>query len=313
MLDALGAGHSISGAMRPRLASKRSPNGATAKVSTSPYLLAAALSVCCSCAFFLAACGEQSPDLEERIAHLQKELDRTQNELKSATQALEASKEEMARLKSAPANIQAQNATPAPLPVQRPVPSRENLEASYIAEAKVLKKKLQDRLKEFTLGSFTLHNVILPDNQFPISSWISLAFQAGDGKRYRLDFPVKADLTGKWIFPDPEEIGRRVADSKNVTPTSDTSQTPAPQTAPKETTTSTSTSTVPADSTVVIQWPNSSPAPQAPQAPAAPPAPKAPQEPNKPNTQTSSPKPQTSPPQGPKQSIPADRDVLIRF
>lgn len=322
MLDASGAGHSISGAMRLRLALKRSPIGATTMVRKSSYLVPVALSLSGLCAFLLAGCGGQSPDLEERIAQLQKELDRTQTELKSANQALEASKEELARVKSSPPTTQANPATPTPAPsapavVQKPIPSRENLEASYIAEAKVLKKQLQDRLKEYTLGSFTLHNVILPDNQYPISSWISLAFQTADGKKYRLDFPVKADLTGKWVFPEPEEIGRRVADAKNVNvnPTADTSQKPAPQTAPKETTTSTSSSTVPADSTVVIQWPNSSTAPQAPQTPQTPQAPKAPQDPNKATTQTSPPKPQTSPPppQGPKQSIPADRDVLIRF
>ena len=301
MLDALPAGPTIAGAMRPRLASERSSTGASGK-RTIPYLFAAALAVFCLIAFFLTACSEQSPDLDEKITQLQKELDRTQTELKAATQALEASKEELARAKSAPGDTQTQKATPTASAPQQPVPSRADLEASYIAEAKVLKKQLQERLKEFTLGSFTLHNVILPDSQFPISSWISLAFQTGDGKPYRLDFPVKADLSGKWVFPNPEEIGRRVTDAKKVTPTSDTSQKPAPQSGPKETTTS--TSTVPADSTVVIQWPNSSPAPQ---------APKAPQEPNKTNTQTSSPKPQASPPQGPKQSIPADRDVLIRF
>ncbi|MFL6589910.1 MAG: hypothetical protein ACJ8M4_07030 [Chthoniobacterales bacterium] len=257
-------------------------------------------------AFFLAACSEQSPDLDERIATLQKELDKTQSELKSATEALEVSKEELARLKNASGNTKDQHAPPASSPPQPTVPSRDELEASYIAEAKVLKKKLQDRLKDFALGSFTLHNVILPDNQFPVSSWISLAFQTGDGKQYRLDFPVKADLAGKWVFPEPEDIGRRIADSKKLATTPDTSQKPSvPQTAPRETSSSTSTSKVPADATVVIQWPNSNPAPQGPQAPQAP---------NKPTTQTSSPKPQTSPSQqGPKQSIPADRDVLIRF
>lgn len=287
---------------------------ATGRVTISRYRLTAACLVGCSVAgLFLGACGGQSPDLEERIAQLQKELDRTQNELKTANQALEASKEELARAKSAPGNTKveptAASPTPAPARTQLPVPSRDVLEASYIAEAKVLKKQLQERLKQYTLGSFTLHNVILPDNQFPISSWISLAFQAGDGKQYRLDFPVKADLAGKWVFPEPEEIGRRISEGKKVTATTDSSQKSAPQTAPKEPT----SSTVPADSTVVIQWPGSSPAPQAPQAPQTPQTPQAPQDPNKSRAQTSPAKPQTSPPPGPKQSIPADRDVLIRF
>jgi hypothetical protein len=312
MLDALCGVHSIATVMRPRIGLEMLPEMATKRVTRSRYLATAACVLCWPAALFLGACGEQSPDLEERISHLQKELDRTQSELKSATQELEASKEELARTKTAPANTKIQNTVASPTPVvpehaQLPVPSRDVLEASYIAEAKTLKKQLQERLKQYTLGSFTLHNVILPDKQFPISSWISLAFQAGDGKQYRLDFPVKADLAGKWVFPEPEEIGRRISEGKKATTSSDTSQKPAPQTSAKEP----PSSTVPADSTVVIQWPGSSPAPQAPTSQA--PAPQAPQEPNKSNAQTSPPKPQASPPQGPKQSIPADRDVLIRF
>ena len=260
---------------------------------------------------FVAGCSEQPQDLDERVTQLQKELDRAQVELKSANQALEASKEELARLKSTTANAKPQTApTSAPAQSLAPakVPSRETLEASYIAEAKTLKKQLQDRLKEYSLGSFTLHNVQLPDNQYPITSWISLAFSGSDSQQYRLDFPVKADLNGKWIFPDPDEIGRRVNDAKKVASTSDSSRSRAPAVPPKESPSANAPTTVPANSTVVIQWPNSSPAPQAPSAPQ-------PQS-NSINVQTpppQNPAPKTSPPQNPKQSIPADRDVLIRF
>ena len=311
MLDALRGGHNIAVAMRSRLASIGSPNS-----RTSNWKSAAAPTVCLF--LILAACSEQPQDLDERVTQLQKELDRTQVELKSANQALEASKEEVARLKNSTANAKPQTA-PATVPTQsvaaeRKVPSRESLEAAYIAEAKTLKKQLQDRLKEYTLGSFTLHNVQLPDNQYPITSWISLAFQGSDSQQYRLDFPVKADLNGKWVFPDPDEIGRRVSEAKKVASTSDSSRSRSPAAAPKESpssnapTTVPANNTVPANSTVVIQWPNSSPAPQAPTRP----------EPQSnpvtaPTAPPQNPVPKTSPPQNPKQSIPADRDVLIKF
>ncbi|HKP93770.1 MAG TPA: hypothetical protein VJS88_07720 [Chthoniobacterales bacterium] len=298
--------------MRSRLASNGSPDSGTSNWKRFRHFSAAAPMICLFS--FLAGCSEQPQDLDERVTQLQKELDRAQVELKSANQALEASKEELARLKNSPANVKPQTAPPSS-PVQpslapeRKVPSRETLEATYIAEAKTLKKQLQDRLKEYTLGSFTLHNVQLPDNQYPITSWISLAFQGSDSQQYRLDFPVKADLNGKWIFPDPDEIGKRVNDAKKVASTSTTSRSQTAAAPPKESPSSNPPTTVPANSTVVIQWPNSSPAPPAPTRPE-------PQS-NTANTQSSpppqNPAPKTSPPQNPKQSIPADRDVLIRF
>ena len=151
------------------------------------------------CFFLLVACGEQPEELEERVTQLQKELDRTQGELQSTTQALQASKEELTRLKANAPSAKREAASP--MPISSTIPSREALEASYMAEAKALKKQLQSQLKDFTLGSFTLHNVQLPDNQFPITSWISLAFQASDGKQCRLDFAVKSRLERRLGFP----------------------------------------------------------------------------------------------------------------
>ena len=54
-----------------------------------------------SLAICLAGCGERSQDLEERVTQLQKELNRTQDELRSTKQALNATNEELARLKAA--------------------------------------------------------------------------------------------------------------------------------------------------------------------------------------------------------------------
>jgi hypothetical protein len=262
-------------------------------------LLGAGTLGCCS--LLLGACGAQPEELEERVTLLQKELDRTQSELKSATQALQSSKEELAKVKGNAAGTKRESTIPAP--VTSTIPSREALEASYMAEAKTLKKQLQSQLKDFTLGSFTLHNVQLPDNQFPITSWISLAFQTGDGKQCRLDFAVKADAKGGWVFPEPAEIARRAGEAKKVAATSDSSQNRASQPAPNDPPPNVPM-TMPSSSTSVIQWPNSNP-PSRDTAKTDPAA--------KPNPDAAPLDPKTAPQQNPKQTVPADRDVLIRF
>ena len=256
------------------------------------------------CFLFLAACGEEPQALEERITQMQKELDRTQGELQSTKQSLQATKDELTRLKTTAPNVKRDDANPTGA-TSSTVASRETLEASYMAEAKALKGQLQSQLKDFTLGSFTLHNVQLPDNQFPITSWISLAFQTGDGKQCRLDFAVKADSKGSWVFPEPAEIVRRAAEVKKMESTADTSVSRPPKTAPSDPQLNVPT-TMPSSNTVVIQWPNST-SPSASQETAKNPDPAA-----KPNAQGSA-RPPNTPAPSPKQAIPADRDVLIRF
>ena len=257
-----------------------------------------------SCFLLLAACGEEPQALDERVTQLQKELDRTQGELQSTTQALQAVKEELTRSKAKPSSAKRDEANPTA--TGPTVPSREALEASYMAEAKALKTQLQSQLKDVTLGSFTLHNVQLPDNQFPITSWISLAFQAGDGKQFRLDFAVKADSKGGWVFPETAEITRRVAEAKKIAATSETSESREPKTGPREPQPNVPT-TMPSSKTVVIQWPNST-SPPASRDSAKSSDPAATQ-----NPVAAPPGPQAAP-QSPKQAIPAaDRDVLIRF
>jgi hypothetical protein len=264
-------------------------------------VLPCAGTICCF--FFLVACSEQPQELDERVTQLQKELERTQGELKSTTQALQASKEELTRLK-ANAPISKREAA-SPVPISSTVPSREALEASYMAEAKALKKQLQTQLKDFSLGSFTLHNVQLPDSQFPITSWISLGFQASDGKQFRLDFAVKADSKGGWVFPETGEIARRAAEAKKIAAVPDSSESRAPKTAPNEPPPNVVT-TMPSNTTSVIQWPNSTSPPPSRDAP------KSLDPAAKPNPETVPSGPQTTPPT--KQTIPAaDRDVLIRF
>ena len=67
------------------------------------------------CAMFmlaicLAGCGDRSQQLEERVTELEKDLNRTQDELRSTKQALDASNAELTRLKAAA------NSASAPVP-----------------------------------------------------------------------------------------------------------------------------------------------------------------------------------------------------
>ena len=149
--------------------------------------------------------------MEEKVTQLQKELDRTQTDLQTARQAVNVANEELTRLKAnAPSVKPETRAAPSVAPT---LPARKELEDAYMASAKELKKALQGPLKNFTIDSFTLHNVQLPDSQFPFASSISLSMKSSDGKSYELDFPVKADAKGKWVFPDPAEIALRVAEA----------------------------------------------------------------------------------------------------
>lgn len=256
------------------------------------------------CSLFLTACGEEPQALEERLTQMQKELDRTQGELQSTKQSLQATKDELTRLKTIAPNVKRDDAKPTGA-TSSTVASRETLEAAYMAEAKALKGQLQSQLKDFTLGSFTLHNVQLPDNQFPVTSWISLAFQTGDGKQFRLDFAVKADSKGGWVFPEPGEVVRRAAEAKKIASTSETSVNRAPKTGPNEPQLNVPT-TLPSSATSVIQWPNSTAPSSREAATSLNPA-------TTQNPATAPLAPQVPPAQAPKQAIPADRDVLIRF
>lgn len=240
--------------------------------------------------------------MEEKVTQLQKELDRTQTDLQTARQAVNVANEELSRLKAnAPSVKPETRAAPSVAPT---LPARKELEDAYMASAKELKKALQGPLKNFTIDSFTLHNVQLPDSQFPFASSISLSMKSSDGKSYELDFPVKADAKGKWVFPDPAEIALRVAEAIKKTATTAPASEPSASRPPKTEQAPSAPTTVPSNSTVVIQWPDST-APKE--------NTKRPETTTKPTPATGPRAPQTTPAPNLKQTIPADRDVLIRF
>src|SRR5438046_10443214 len=56
------------------------------------------------CAISLAGCGERSQELDERVTRLRKELNSTQDEMRSTKQALDATNEELTSIKAASTN-----------------------------------------------------------------------------------------------------------------------------------------------------------------------------------------------------------------
>jgi hypothetical protein len=306
--------------------------------------------------FALIGCSDRSQDMEEQVTQLRKELERTQKELQTTKQALDTAKEQLAQAKINPS---AASVKPVPVATAAParaeksatasLPPREMLEDSYLAAAKSLRKELDAKLKNFSVETCTLHNVQIPEQVYPVTSAISLALKSKSGQPYQLEFPVKADATGKWIFPSVSEIVERVESAKTTTASAPAA---APQAAPAQAapaapaqpssrgqpaaqntlgqnnqntlgqnvtgggmppnTLQQGNATIPgANSTVVIQWPTAGGA-QSTSAPAAQSAPAA-NAPQQAQTGAAPAQPAARPQQTPVSAMPSDRDVLIKF
>lgn len=259
---------------------------------------------CLGAALFLTSCSERAQEMEEKVTQLQRQLDQTQKQLQAANQALANKKpEEPARGSETSSGL----------------PSRDALEQSYSTRVTAFRKELDASLKDFRIQSFTVHNVQMPAEFYPFTSQLSLAFVSTDGKNFTTDIPVKADATGKWVFPTVAEVTQRVESAQRVasgtSPSTSTAQrqagTSAEQPAP----------IMKVDGTFIIQWPNASapgpatrargptettpgPITSAPVTPARPP----------PVTAASPPPRAQSPPPGTAAPVmPIDRDVQIQF
>jgi hypothetical protein len=245
--------------------------------------------------FLLAACSDRGQEMEEKITQMQRQLDQTQKQLQAANQAL--------------ASRPQTDATQTSVASSGGLPSREAVEQSYSTSVNAFRKELETNLKNFRLESCTTHSVQMPTEFYPFTSQLSLALVSTDGKNFTTDIPVKADVTGKWIFPSVAEVTQRIANAQRVATTDTSSR----GTAQKQQQQSTSTQPAPymkVDGTFVIQWPDSgahtpavaarTPAPventPAPVASASPP-----------------PRPQPSAQSGAQPVMPVDRDVHIQF
>jgi len=247
--------------------------------------------------------------MEEKIAQMQKQLDAAQKQLQAANQALAAQQ---------PAAQQpTQSSTSS---TTGGLPARETVEQTYATSVSTFRKELEANLKDFRVESCTTHSVEMPTEFFPFTSQISLALVSDDGRNFSTDIPVKADATGKWIFPSVAEVTQRI-ESVRVASSSTASR----SNKPKQSTTTTAAQPPPppymkVDGTFVVQWPDSNPQPAAsaartpaiaesqPVATVAP-APTAPPPPAPPQPTAA----QSSNQPGAQPVMPVDRDVHIRF
>jgi hypothetical protein len=250
---------------------------------------------CLFCAaVLLASCSDRAQELEEKVTQMRRQLDQTEKQLQAANQAL-----------ANPAA--AQSTTPTSSVSTGGLPSRDAVEQSYAASVGAFRKELESKLKDFRVESCTTHSVQMPSEFFPFTSQLSLALLSKDGKNFTTDIPVKADVTGKWVFPTVSEVTQRIENAGRMAaaagahPSTAQNQTAADQPAPY----------MKVNGTFVIQWPDSGPGapPVSARAPATVEATAVP-------TTSVSPAPQPqSPPtrQVPNSVMPADRDVHVQF
>jgi hypothetical protein len=242
--------------------------------------------------------------MEEKVTQLQRQLDQTQKQLQAANQALASQK---------PVETTTSSESSSGLP------SRESLEQSYSARVSAFRKELDASLKDFRIQSFTVHSVQMPAEFYPFTSQLSLAFVSADGKNFTTDIPVKADATGKWVFPTVTEVMQRIESAQRVA--SGTAPAPATSTAQRQTNTSAEQPApiMKVDGTFVIQWPNASAPGPATRAPASSQGTPVPATPAPVVAATAAPVTAASPPPRGQPSatavpvMPVDRDVQIQF
>ena len=268
----------------------------------------AALLVGCSTTFSLGGCSDRSQQAEEQVTQLQKQVEQLQGQLDAANRDLGGARDALAQTKSGNTEQKSsENAAASAL-----LPSKAALEDAYVASAKEVRKVIESKLTSFSIASYTLHSVRMPETFYPYNSSISLALRCNDGRSFQLDFPVRADFSGKWVFPDTNEIVARIEAAKNV---------PLPSEKPVNNGIPAGPEAKPlmqADETRVIAWPDSAkPAASFSNVPSAstpPPSTNPVTPPTKPPNQPSNPQPQPPAPAASKPPVmPVNRDVLIKF
>jgi outer membrane murein-binding lipoprotein Lpp len=200
-----------------------------------PLLRRSALFGVFSATFLIGGCSDRSQQLEDRVADLKKKIEQLQAQLDAAKQGNEQEKPSAESTSSGA------------------LPTKEALESTYEASSKELKNKIAAKLTGFSVENYTTHSVQMSENVYPFTSKISFSIRSNDGKAYQMDLPVKADYTGKWVFPNTDEIVARINSAKNMTPITE-----------KEAASNTASSSQEAtqnrppimnvDGTIVIQW-----------------------------------------------------------
>lgn len=269
----------------------------------------------------LTGCSED-PGLQERLNRLQAEMQEKDRQLQDARSALEKTKSELKSARASSASKPAPAESPASAPDAKPqfLP-REQVEQSYDAASKAMQKRLASELRNYSVENCTQFPVAMPSDEYPYHSKVALTFRSDNGRPYRLEFPVSADTSGKWTFPNSTDVAGALADSRQ--PDQNTnftagSATPAPAGSPRtaqnggtlpttsRTTTPSNPQLVPgqtATETRVIDWGggrstnNNRPMPSPATAGSVTPAPQ--------------PSPQSG--KAPAQTMPSDKDVRIHW
>jgi hypothetical protein len=228
---------------------------------------------------------------------MQRQLDQTQKQLQAANQALASRTPEQA----------AQTSTTS----SAGLPSREAVEQSYSTSVSAFRKELEANLKDFHVESCTTHSVQMPTEFFPFTSQLSLALVSTDGKNFTTDIPVKADVTGKWVFPTVAEVTQRIGNAQRVA----SGATPSRATSQKQSASGQPAPYMKVDGTFVIQWPDSSAHAPAVAARTPPPVenPPAPAASAPPPPRPQPPQAQPSAQPGTQAVMPVDRDVHVQF
>jgi hypothetical protein len=248
-------------------------------------------SVFCAAAL-LTACSDRAQEMEEKVTQMQRQLDQTQKQLQAANQAL-AGRVPVETPRTSSASTASGG-----------LPSREAVEQSYAASVTAFRKELDANLKDLRVESCTTHSVQMPAEFFPFTSQLSLALVSTDGKNFTTDIPVKADVTGKWIFPTAAEVIQRITNAKLAA----SDATASSSTAQNESTSGRPAPLMKVNGTFVIQWPDSNT--NAPRVAARTPAPA--ESTAAPAASTPS-RAQPPPPPGANPVMPVDRDVQIHF
>jgi hypothetical protein len=247
-------------------------------------------------AAILTSCSERAQEMEEKVTQMQHQLDQVQKQLEAANQAL---------ANRTPVESAQTSTTSA---ISGGLPSRDAVEQSYSASVTAFRKDLDANLKDFRVESCTTHSVQMPTEFFPFTSQLSLALVSTDGKNFSTDIPVKADVTGKWIFPSAAEVTRRIEGAKNTASGAASSS----STSQKQSASGQPPPYMKVNGTFVIQWPESKT--NAPTTAARTPAPAAVE--NTPVAAASAPPPRAQPPPPNATAapvMPVDRDVQIQF
>lgn len=92
--------------------------------------------------------------------------------------------------------------------------SGEDLEDSYIGAARKLREDIDSGgIEGYGFETCTLHKVEVPDTlPDPYRSKVSISLrEQASGKKIALEFPVSADLAGKWKFPDLAQVSQDIS------------------------------------------------------------------------------------------------------